>query len=1140
MSTAIEIKQQIRNDLNQDPANPTQTLSGRIWTGWNLNSPTQNMTPLIDSMVDRLIENIDIGGEAVDFFDPSNGMPEDPELFSVYIASATANGCIKNYLYEWNGLGWNAYIPKRGTLKYIVALETFYFYNGTDWAVWGSQGLPEHNLVGSYHSVAGLTAGQFLKALSSTSFGFAAHGLTYTDVGAQPVDATLTALAALDTTTGFLFQTGTDTFTKYGFGNSVNTVCQGNDSRLSDARTPTAHGLVSASHTVSGLTTGQFLKALSANTFGFAAHSLTYTDVGAQPVDATLTALAALDSAAGFLFQTGTDTFTKYGFGNSANTVCQGNDSRLSDSRTPTAHGLVSASHTVSGLTTGQFLKALSATTFGFAAHGLTYTDVGAQPLDATLTALAALDTAAGFLFQTGADTFTKYGFGNSANTLCQGNDTRLSDARTPTAHGLVSTSHTVSGLTTGQFMKALSATTFGFAALSANDIPNLDWSKITTGKPSTLNGYGIIDAMPHIQNNITVAAAGWYRIAVFPASLHRGWIDIDLYTTGGSYYPRRAKICIHTTNSVSDTNYYYGESESTQYWDQFRVTYDSVSGNKYLEVHFKQALAASFISILNNCWSGYDISSYSGALPADSGTTTVIGGAYNFGSNGFTSAYSSYLLNGVPVNTGSGTTNKLPKYTNGASAVLGDSLISDDGSTVSIGGILSIPNTSTIARNIQNLNHLSGTPSAQFIGNWEAANMWGIGSTGANDQFIQLGQAKPDGTFVLNSTTHIKIGTNTVWDSGNLIPVVDKNSNDWNLLTSSYFNTSPTNSPENSSTIFMGINVQHNNSSNYNFQIAGRNDKFAVRTKNAGTWQSWRWLWHDGNFNPNNYWHNDVTAMTDWNPLGGTKVYGIKSVEGTDYGSLLLYRQLLSNSDTRLNLVVDGQMYCGNEGTPFTGVYKVWHAGNLPLVDPNTPIDGYLKFGTGSGGLLQYQSNHLYIDGFEILHQGYSPFPASAAGMLTNNGAGALSWYVPNLDDLADVVTSCGHQYFIVGDPTTAKWINWNPHNNYPGTSSTLVSGFNANYLQGKQAIDFALKNVTLNPVAKVTGHTDGSGNASIDYPSGFTIDNTNIVSVKAKYMPTLHQPINPESVSLYSATIMFHNSNYPDYDIEIIITGF
>ena len=44
----------------------------------------------------------------------------------------------------------------------------------------------------------------------------------------------------------------------------------------------------------------------------------------------------------------------------------------------PAAHQLDGALHTVAGLTTGHFLKATGATTFGFAAHGMTYSDVGA------------------------------------------------------------------------------------------------------------------------------------------------------------------------------------------------------------------------------------------------------------------------------------------------------------------------------------------------------------------------------------------------------------------------------------------------------------------------------------------------------------------------------------------------------------------------------------------------------------------------------------------------------------------------------------------------------------------------------------------------------------------------------------------
>jgi len=61
----------------------------------------------------------------------------------------------------------------------------------------------------------------------------------------------------------------------------------------------------------------------------------------------------------------------KVSFGTAKDTACEGNDSRLSDVRTPTTHQLDGALHSVSGLAPGHFLKALTADTFGFAAHGL-------------------------------------------------------------------------------------------------------------------------------------------------------------------------------------------------------------------------------------------------------------------------------------------------------------------------------------------------------------------------------------------------------------------------------------------------------------------------------------------------------------------------------------------------------------------------------------------------------------------------------------------------------------------------------------------------------------------------------------------------------------------------------------------------
>lgn len=159
------------------------------------------------------------------------------------------------------------------------------------------------------------------------------------------------------------------------YGSIASTACVGNDARLSDARTPLSH------------THGNI------------------TNAGA--IGATIN-LPIITTTAGVLIASS--------FGIASNTFCEGDDSRLSDARTPTAHILDSASHTVSGLTAGHFLKALTATTFGFVVHGLGYGDVGAEQAFSKNTA------------------FNK-SFGTGSTEVCVGNDSRLSDSRIPTAH---------------------------------------------------------------------------------------------------------------------------------------------------------------------------------------------------------------------------------------------------------------------------------------------------------------------------------------------------------------------------------------------------------------------------------------------------------------------------------------------------------------------------------------------------------------------------------------------------------------------------------------------------------------------------------------------------------------------------------
>ena len=96
--------------------------------------------------------------------------------------------------------------------------------------------------------------------------------------------------------------------------------------------------------------------------------------------------------------------------GSSGSTVCIGNDARLSDPRTPVSH-----------------------------THG-NITNVGAIGSTANLP-----------LITTTSGVITVGAFGSTANTFCQGNDTRLSDSRTPTAHTHALSDLTQSGATTGQ-----------------------------------------------------------------------------------------------------------------------------------------------------------------------------------------------------------------------------------------------------------------------------------------------------------------------------------------------------------------------------------------------------------------------------------------------------------------------------------------------------------------------------------------------------------------------------------------------------------------------------------------------------------------------------------------------------------------
>jgi hypothetical protein len=161
-----------------------------------------------------------------------------------------------------------------------------------------------------------------------------------------------------------------------------------------------------------------FVKMSATGTFTL--DTATYLSSLPSHVHGNITNAGYIGSTSNLPLITGTSGIVTTGtFGTAANTFCVGNDSRLSNSRTPIAHQLDSATyHTVAGLTTGHFLKATSATTFGFAVHGLTYSDVGAAATSHTLEGHTATVTLGKILKGTGSNTFGWLTLGSALKIL--------------------------------------------------------------------------------------------------------------------------------------------------------------------------------------------------------------------------------------------------------------------------------------------------------------------------------------------------------------------------------------------------------------------------------------------------------------------------------------------------------------------------------------------------------------------------------------------------------------------------------------------------------------------------------------------------------------------------------------------------
>ena len=229
--------------------------------------------------------------------------------------------------------------------------------------------------------------------------------ITVTASGASIQAGAITAITAgTGLTGGTITSTGTIAADIAPSGAGTSTQLVGaTDSRLTNARTPTVHA---TSHAAAGSDPLTLSQSQITN--------LTTDLAGKVPTTRQVIAGTGLTGGGDL---SANRTFT-VAFGTTSTTACQGNDSRLSDARTPTSHA---ASH---------------------AAIGSDPITISQSQVTSLVTDLAnKVATSRQIIAGTGltgggnltADRTLTVAYGSIGGTACEGNDSRLSDSRTPT-----------------------------------------------------------------------------------------------------------------------------------------------------------------------------------------------------------------------------------------------------------------------------------------------------------------------------------------------------------------------------------------------------------------------------------------------------------------------------------------------------------------------------------------------------------------------------------------------------------------------------------------------------------------------------------------------------------------------------------
>ena len=293
------------------------------------------------------------------------------------------------------------------------------------------------------------------------------------------------------------------------YGNTAGTACQGNDVRLADARTPKPH---KATHQTGG------------------SDAITPADIGAA--DKTIQIKPGTGLTGGGTLEA--DRTLTVSYGTAAGTACQGNDARLSNARTPTAH---KATHKTGGT------------------DALTPADIGAAP--ASHTSVEATDTVLGHAkaSQTTPKAAGTAAVGTEKSTFARGDHvhpaqtTITGNAGTATK---LSTARTIDGVSFNGSANIIHYGTCSTAAETAAKAVNCTGFVLATGARIAVR-FTVTNtaANPTLNVNATGAKAIRYRNAAIAAGYLAANRTYD-FIYDGTYFQLIGDIDTNTTYAVA------------------------------------------------------------------------------------------------------------------------------------------------------------------------------------------------------------------------------------------------------------------------------------------------------------------------------------------------------------------------------------------------------------------------------------------------------------------------------------------------------------------------------------------------------------------------------------------------------------